>query len=70
MSLSAREKHALRSIDCELSGSDPELASLLAMFTRLSAGEDMPTREKTRTRWRRAARRSPGRSRLGRHHPS
>jgi len=47
MSLSAHEQQALDSIGDDLSVSDPELASLLATFTRLTAGEDMPAREKT-----------------------
>jgi hypothetical protein len=52
MSLSAHEQQALSSIEERLSGSDPELASLLATFTRLTASEDMPVREKVRARWR------------------
>jgi hypothetical protein len=59
MSLGAREKYTLHSIEYRLSGSDPELASLLDMFTRLTAGEDMPAREKIQRR-RRATRRSHG----------
>jgi len=47
MSLSSHEEHALHSIEDRLCVSDPELASLLATFTRLTAGEDMPAREKT-----------------------
>ena len=47
MSLSSHEQHALHSIEDRLCVSDPELASLLATFTRLTAGEDMPAREKT-----------------------
>src|SRR5215471_429605 len=58
MSLSVREKHALRSLESRLSGSDPGLASRLATFTQLTAGEDMPAREKIQTGWRRASRRS------------
>ena len=46
MSLSSHEQHALHSIEDRLCVSDPELASLLATFTRLNAGEDMPVREK------------------------
>jgi len=60
MSLSVHEKHALRSLENRLSGSDPGLASRLAMFTQLTAGEDMPAREKIQTGWRRAIRRSRG----------
>jgi hypothetical protein len=48
MSLSSHEQHALHSIENRLCVSDPELASLLATFSRLTAGEDMPAREKTR----------------------
>ncbi len=46
MSLSKWELQALGSIEEGLLGSDPELASLLAMFRRLASGEEMPTREK------------------------
>ena len=47
MSLSSHEQHALHSIEDRLCVSAPELASLLATFSRLTAGEDMPAREKT-----------------------
>jgi hypothetical protein len=47
MSLSSHEQHALHSIEDRLCVSDPELASLLATFTQLTEGEDMPAREKT-----------------------
>jgi hypothetical protein len=53
MSLSAREKHALDSIESWLAGSDPGLASMLDTFTRLTSGEVMPVREKVRPRPRR-----------------
>jgi Protein of unknown function (DUF3040) len=56
MSLSAHEQQALDSIGQDLSVSDPELTSLLATFTRLTAGEDMPAREKTQASARRATR--------------
>lgn len=46
MSLSAREQQALGSIEDELAGSDPKLASLLATFARHASGEEMPVREK------------------------
>jgi hypothetical protein len=63
MSLSAHEQQALESIGDELSVSDPELASLLTTFTRLTAGEDMPVREdQTRARW------TTGHPRRHRHH--
>jgi hypothetical protein len=45
MSLSAREQQALNSIGEGLTGSDPELATLLASFTELASGEEMPVRE-------------------------
>lgn len=46
MSLTAREQQALHAIEDEIAGSDPKLASLLATFTRLTSGEEMPVREK------------------------
>jgi hypothetical protein len=46
MSLSAWEQQALDSIEDELAGSDPKLASLLATFARHASGEQMPVREK------------------------
>lgn len=61
MSLNAHEQQTLDSIGQDLSVSDPELTLLLATFARLTAGEDMPAREKTQTPARRATRR------LGRH---
>ena len=48
MSLSAWEQQALDSIEDELVGADPKLASLLATFARLASGEEMPAREKIR----------------------
>jgi len=48
MSLSAWEKQALDSIEGGLAGSSPELASLLATFSRLAADEEMPERAKVR----------------------
>src|SRR5262245_15269684 len=48
MSLSAWEQQALDSIEDELAGSDPKLASLLATFARHASGEEMPVREKIR----------------------
>jgi hypothetical protein len=48
MSLSAREQQALGSIADRLTGSDPKLAALLAGFTRLASGEEMPPRERIR----------------------
>jgi hypothetical protein len=55
MSLNARERQALDSIERSLAGSDPELASLLAMFAQLASGEEMPVREKIRVFGRRPA---------------
>jgi len=49
----------LDSIEDRLARSDPKLASLLAAFTQLTAGEEIPVREKIRTGQRRAARRQP-----------
>jgi anti-sigma-K factor RskA len=55
MSISEREQQALVSIEEDLAGSVPELAAKLAVFTRLTAGEAMPPRERV---WR-PARTSP-----------
>jgi hypothetical protein len=49
MSLGARERHALDSIEHGLAYSDPRLAALLATFARLTSGEDMPARERIET---------------------
>jgi hypothetical protein len=46
MSLSAREEQILGSIEDGLARSDPKLAWMLATFTRLASGEEMPVREK------------------------
>jgi Protein of unknown function (DUF3040) len=48
MSLSAWEQQALDSIKEGLAGSDPELAALLASFTELASGEEMPVRKNIR----------------------
>jgi hypothetical protein len=48
MSLSARDRQALDSIEDQLAGSDPRMASLMATFTRLTSGEEMPAREDIR----------------------
>ena len=53
MSLDAHDRRDLDAIERRLSGSDPELALLLATFTRLTADEEMPVRERIRTRWQR-----------------
>jgi hypothetical protein len=49
MSLSPREELTLAAIEAELSRSAPGLATLLAIFTRLAASEDMSAREKIRS---------------------
>jgi hypothetical protein len=56
MSLTERERLTLETIDQELADDDPRLASLLATFTRLTAGERMPARELIRPAWRRPSR--------------
>ena len=66
MSLTEPETQALGSIADGLAGADPRLASMLTIFTRLAAGEEMPAREKTRVRRGRPARpRPPGGTRAG-----
>ena len=42
MSLPARQLHKLKEIEGGLTGSDPRLRSLFAIFTRLTTGEAMP----------------------------
>jgi len=64
MSLTEPETEALGSIADGLAGSDPRLASMLTIFSRLAAGEEMPAREKTRAR-----RRHPVRPRRARRYP-
>ena len=46
MSLTEPERQALGCIKDGLAGSDPRLASMLTIFSRLAAGEEMPAREK------------------------
>ena len=58
MSLNYRQQHQLRLIEAGLVRSDPQLAGMLGMFGRLSAGQDMPTWEQVparRDRLRQAA---------------
>lgn len=57
MSLSAREQQELDSIEDEIAGSAPGLATLLATFTRLTAGEELPAREQLKGASRRPGRR-------------
>jgi hypothetical protein len=68
MGISPREQHALNSIKEALAGS--ELAALLATFTRLAAGEDMPPRGpvgvRKQERPRRARKRHPPRGKMRR----
>ena len=46
MSLTEPHRQALGAIADGLAGSDPRLASMLTIFSRLAAGEEMPAREK------------------------
>lgn len=48
MSLGAHEQQALDAIEDGLTSAAPELTVLLATFTRLAAGEEMPARERIR----------------------
>jgi hypothetical protein len=50
MRLSVREQRQLDTIDEVVSRSDARLASMLATFGRLTAGEPMPDREQLPTR--------------------
>jgi hypothetical protein len=63
MSLTEPETQTLGSIADGLAGSDPRLASMLTIFSRLAAGEEMPAREKTRARRGRSAAHRPPRPR-------
>ena len=63
MSLSQPETQALGAIADGLAGADPRLASMLTIFSRLAAGEEMPARQKTRARRRRPAGLRPRRAR-------
>ena len=63
MSFTEPETQGLGSIADGLAGSDPRLASMLTIFSRLAAGEDMPAREKTRVRRGRPAAHRPRRAR-------
>ena len=63
MSLNQLETQALGSNADGLAGSDTRLASMLNIFSRLAAGEQMPPREKTRLRRRRSAAHRPRRAR-------
>ena len=63
MSLNEPHRQALGSIEDGLAGSDPRLASMLNIFSRLAAGEEMPAREKIPVRRRRPAADRPRRTR-------
>ena len=63
MSFTELERQALGSIEDGLAGSDPRLASMLNIFSRLAAGEEMPAREKIPVRRRRPAGHRPRRTR-------
>ena len=63
MSFTELEKQTLGSIADGLAGSDPRLASMLNIFSRLAAGEEMPAREKIPLRRRRPAAHRPRRTR-------
>jgi len=62
MSFTELEKQSLGSIADGLAGSDPRLASMLNIFSRLAAGEEMPAREKIRVRRGRPAAHRPRRA--------
>ena len=66
MSFTELERQALGSIADGLAGSDPRLASMLNIFSRLVAGEEMPPREKTRIQGGRSTAHRP---RHARRHP-
>jgi hypothetical protein len=55
MSLTELDRQALASIEHGLAGSDPRLASMLNIFSRLAVGEEMPADEKIRVRGGRLA---------------
>jgi len=63
MSLTELQRQALGTIEHGLAGSDPRLASMLNIFSRLAADEAMPAREKTRARRRQSAAHRPRRAR-------
>ena len=63
MSFTELETQALGSIADGLAGSDPRLASMLTIFSRLATGEEMPARQTTRARYGRPAVFRPRRAR-------
>ena len=46
MSLGGRDRQALDAIAGRLATSDPRLAGIMASFTQLTSGQEMPAREK------------------------
>jgi hypothetical protein len=50
MGLPASQRRILDRIEYALKGSDPRLAALLSLFSRLNSGEDMPRIEQIRAR--------------------
>lgn len=66
MCLSARDRRALDSLEDQLAGSDPRLASLMATFTRLVSGEEGYRVQAPKTQ-RICGRGLPGSSRQARH---
>ena len=62
MSFTEPEMQTLGWIEDGLAGSDPRLASMLNIFSRLAAGEEMPVREKIRVRRGRPAAHRPRRA--------
>ena len=63
MSQNEPEMQDLGGLKEGLAGSDPRLASMLNIFSRLAAGEEMPVREKIRVRRGRPAAHHPRRAR-------
>ena len=63
MSFNEPEMQALGWIEDGLAGSDPRLASMLNIFSRLAASEEMPAGEKIRVTRGRAAAHRPRRAR-------
>jgi hypothetical protein len=51
MSLNYRQRRQLFRIEAGLLRSDPQLAAMLSVFGRLSAGQRMPAWEQVATRW-------------------
>jgi hypothetical protein len=56
MSLNHRQRHELHRIEARLLRSDPQLAAMLTIFARLSAGQFLPAWEQLATRQNRIRR--------------